>query len=131
MIPWKWNGSTMTARSLIFHQVMLVGWPVRRFDPHVLSIKEPDECVAALKGPDPTCYWKKITEEELKEHHEAIAQKMALGEIVPKTRKTRSDIGKKRGPKGKKRVRDDSDKENDSEGPRVTFCSASIISSNE
>jgi hypothetical protein len=41
------------------------------------------------------------------------------------------DVGKNRGPKGKKRVRDDSDKENDSGGPRVMFCSASMISSDE
>jgi hypothetical protein len=49
----------------------------------------------ALKGPDLACYWKKITEEELKEHYEAIAQKMVLGEIILKTCKIHSDVGKK------------------------------------
>jgi hypothetical protein len=73
--------------------------------------------VTALKGPDPTCYWKKLTEDELKEWHELIVRKFESGEIVTKRRKVRSDAGKKRGSKAK-RIRDDSDKENDDDGLR-------------
>ncbi|KAF8592487.1 hypothetical protein K439DRAFT_1610282 [Ramaria rubella] len=64
------------------HQVMLVGWPVKEFDPHILDIA--DTCVSALKGLEPTCYWCKVDDKELSEHQELIANKKASGEIVMK-----------------------------------------------
>jgi hypothetical protein len=47
------------------HQVELIGWPVKEFDPHVLSLGDLEKCMAALKGPDPTCYWCKVTSGDL------------------------------------------------------------------
>ncbi|KAF8493120.1 hypothetical protein JB92DRAFT_3127509 [Gautieria morchelliformis] len=92
-------------------RVELVGWPVKEFDPYVLGVKDLETCVAALKGPDPVCYWRKLDDEELTQHHTSSNAKKASGEIVTKQRKKRSDAGKKRG--SKTRPRDDGDKENE------------------
>ena len=95
------------------HQVVLVGWPVEDFDPHILSLKDLETCVSALQGPEPACYWQKVGAEEVEQRQEEIAAKKASGEIVTKQHKRWSDIGKKQ---GKKRARgDDSDKENEGE----------------
>ncbi|KAF8575935.1 hypothetical protein K439DRAFT_1623212 [Ramaria rubella] len=113
------------------HQVELVGWPMKQFSPHVLGVCDLEVCMAALKGPESTCYWRKLTESELEAHQELIASRKASGEIVSKPRKRRSDAGKKRG----KRVRDDdSDKENEGAYSRrlkrsKDMRSASIIDS--
>ncbi|KAF8572956.1 hypothetical protein K439DRAFT_1565117 [Ramaria rubella] len=113
------------------HQVELVGWPMKQFDPHVLGVCDLEVCMAALKGLEPTCYWRKLTESELEAHQELIASRKASEEIVSKPRKRRSDAGKKRG----KRVRDDdSDKENEGAYSRrlkrsKDMRSASIIDS--
>ncbi|KAF8572588.1 hypothetical protein K439DRAFT_1625677 [Ramaria rubella] len=79
------------------HQMELVGWPVNQFDPHILGINDLEMCVAALKGPDPTCYWHKINEQELSKHQEEVARKKASGEIVTKKQKKRADAGVKQG----------------------------------
>ncbi|KAF8581495.1 hypothetical protein K439DRAFT_1619003 [Ramaria rubella] len=93
------------------HEVELVGWPVNPFDPHVLGVCDLETCLAALKGPELTCYWCKLTTNELDMHQEVVASKKASREIVNKLWKKWSDAGKKR---GKKRARDeDSDKENE------------------
>jgi hypothetical protein len=96
------------------HQVQLVGWPVKDFDPHVLGLKDLETCMAALSGPEPTCYWRRINDQELSEYQEDVAKKVASGEIVVKERKKWSDAGKKcRSYRRKRRVMDDSDKENE------------------
>ena len=96
------------------YQVKLVGWPVKEFNPHILTINDLNIRVAALKGPDPTCYWEKISEQELTECQEELARKHALGEVAVKARKKRLDVGKKRG--SKRTVHNGSDKENEGGG---------------
>jgi hypothetical protein len=116
------------------YQVMLVGWLVSMFDPHVLSIKDLETCYDALKGPQPTCYWCKISNEELQQRHEELAAKKASGDIVTKLQKKRSDAGNKRGGRGNKKrsLEDDSDKENDVYTRwSKTIRSASIIPSDD
>ena len=93
------------------HQVVLVGWPVEDFDPHILSLKDLETCVSALQGPELACYWQKVGAKEVEQRQEEIAARKASDEIVMKQRKRQLDIGKKR---GKKRAQgDDSDKENE------------------
>ena len=77
------------------HQVALVGWPVKDFDPHMLSLKDPERCVGALKGPEPICYWQRVGAEEVVQHQDEISAKKALGKIGTKECKRQSDIGKK------------------------------------
>jgi hypothetical protein len=112
------------------HQVKLVGWPVKDFNPHILGIKGLDICLAALKGPNTTCYWVKISDRELAERQEELARKHASGEIIVKARKKRSDVGVKRG--SRRRGHDDSDKENEgAQRNGKQTCSSSIIDSDE
>ena len=93
--------------------MVLVGWPVENFDPHILSLKALETCVGVLEGPEPPCYWWKVGAEEVEQHWEEIAAKKGLGEIVMKQCKRWLDIGKEQ---GKKRAQgDDSDKENEGE----------------
>ncbi|KAF8581725.1 hypothetical protein K439DRAFT_1618779 [Ramaria rubella] len=116
------------------HQVELVGWLVQEFDPHVLGIKDIELCMQALSGLAPTCFWCKLSSDELMGRQNSLAEKKASGEIVAKPWKKRSDAGKKRGSyngKGKKRAQeDDSDKENEGYTRQSKkTCSASIINS--
>ncbi|KAF8585659.1 hypothetical protein K439DRAFT_1615791 [Ramaria rubella] len=79
-MEWKWYNTKI----INVHQMMLVGWPVKEFDPHVPGIADLEPCTSALKGPGPTCYWCKVDDKELSEHQELIANKKASGEIVTK-----------------------------------------------
>jgi hypothetical protein len=116
------------------YQVLLEGWPVKDFDLHVLSIKDLEICLEALKGPEPTCYWRKLSEVELIQHQEEIIAKKVAGEITTKPRKKRSDAGKKQGSRSKKRVANDSEKENEGRedmSPMKKTQSALLIPSDE
>ncbi|KAF8579612.1 hypothetical protein K439DRAFT_1620391 [Ramaria rubella] len=115
------------------HQVELVGWLVNQFDPYILGINDLEMCIAALKGPDATCYWQKINEQELSKHQEQVVRKKALGEIVTKQRKKRADAGVKQGQWSKNRSKADSDKENKDRARKKSkkTQSSSIIDSDD
>jgi hypothetical protein len=79
------------------YHVDLVGWPEGiQFDIHKLGAGPLTLILHAMRGPEPTCFWEKLTAEEVD------ARKL----LVPpkKPRKQRSDIGRKRARYSKKRL---------------------------
>ena len=89
----------------------LIGWPAdTAFNPHKLSSKALMRCLEALRTNPPSCYWIKLTEAE-------VAERAAEHrKVTPKTRKPRSDKGKKRGPSSRKRRRMSSSDESGEDG---------------
>ncbi|KAF8575477.1 hypothetical protein K439DRAFT_1623567 [Ramaria rubella] len=93
VMEWKWYEMKIVNE----HQVELMGWPVKEFDPHVLGVKDLELCMQALSELAPTCFWCKLSSNKLTERQNVVAKKKASGEIVMKHRKRRLDAGKKWG----------------------------------
>ena len=83
---------------ILKHKVMLVGWPPRFPITNPSSISTIDQIKSlrdALKVGD--CHWVKMTKRQQEAHGKEIKTRQAAGELaVVKTRKERSDKGKKK-----------------------------------
>ncbi|KAJ7041291.1 hypothetical protein C8F04DRAFT_898607, partial [Mycena alexandri] len=73
------------------------GWidgPIRNISDLSSSLPVLTTLRDALKSGD--CKWVKLTQEERKERQRQWDEKVAAGKVVPRARKQRSDVGKKR-----------------------------------
>ncbi|KAG6808917.1 hypothetical protein H0H92_002385 [Tricholoma furcatifolium] len=85
------------------HGVHLRGWPdgLKRQSPSKITNMEDAHALhSALTSGE--CLWVKLTRQEKEARARKVKEKVANGEIAPKTRKKRSDVGKKRGPRASK-----------------------------
>ncbi|KAG6806861.1 hypothetical protein H0H92_009811 [Tricholoma furcatifolium] len=105
------------------HGVHLHGWPsgLKRQSPSKITNMEDARALhSALTAGE--CLWVKLTRQEKEARARKLQEKVANGEIAPKTRKKRSDAGKKRGPRaskvGKKRKQIDGERGVGSDGDR-------------
>ncbi|KAG6823960.1 hypothetical protein H0H92_008452 [Tricholoma furcatifolium] len=85
------------------HGVHLRGWPAglkRQSPSKITNMEDARSLHSALTSGE--CLWVKLTRQEKEARARKVQEKVANGEIAPKTRKKRSDAGKKRGPRASK-----------------------------
>jgi hypothetical protein len=88
------------------YRVGLVGWDVPFVNPSVLSEEHLKELIKAWK--DKTCYFKKLSAQEMKAHEAQFEADVAAGKMERATRKTRKDKGGRHA-KSKDTISDDDD----------------------
>jgi hypothetical protein len=95
-------------RKIVYrYQIVLEGWP------QTLPFKAPSECSSSFhelnnllqRLHNGNTYWKNITAKELATLEKELEEKTASGEIIPPTRRRRSDHGKKRNKAQSKQVK--------------------------
>lgn len=89
-MSWK-NYEDLVVRA---HGVVLEGWPNATFDPSNLGLKELEVILATLLTGK--CAWRKLSESEMALCEQEYTEKLVNGDVAVRTRKKRSDAGKKR-----------------------------------
>ena len=96
------------------YRVKLVGWPddIKFTNPASLtSVEELRKLRQALRTH--SCHWVKLSERDLRQHEESIAQRESAGGSVGRKRKQRSDKGKPRKRVAREHASEEDDGNND------------------